>query len=378
MSSSKKQNVAILFGGRSAEHEVSLLSARAIVKALDRSRFSPVLIGIDKQGRFQLQSEEQLLETAKDLRQLSLGASHGEVALNPVPDQAPLLQKGALAPDTTLGPIDIVFPVLHGTYGEDGTVQGLLELAGLPYVGAGVLGSSVGMDKAIMKRVLQSSDIPVVDYVMLRHIDFKRDPDGCVNTALQMGLPCFVKPANAGSSVGVSKVKTKEEMHKALSYAFEFDNKILCEKAINAREIEVAVLGNDEPIASIPGEIVVTHQDGFYSYEAKYVDADGSYPEIPAKLPPEKLKEIQEIAVKTFIALDCSGMARVDFFVDKDSGAVYINEINTIPGFTAISMYPKMWEASGLNFQSLISRLLDLAVERHASRKRLKTSVTDR
>jgi D-alanine-D-alanine ligase len=371
----QKKTVAILFGGRSAEHEVSLLSARAIVKALDRSRFTPVLIGIDKQGRFQLQTEAQLTETSKDLRQLSLGASHGEVALSPVPDQTPLLAKGIISPETPLGPIDVVFPVLHGTYGEDGTVQGLLELAGLPYVGAGVLGSSLGMDKAAMKRVLQASGLPIADFVSLRYIDFCKDPDGSVKAALQMGLPCFVKPANAGSSVGVSKVRSKEEMHTALAHAFEFDNKVLCEKAINAREIEIAVLGNDEPIASTPGEIVVTHKDGFYSYEAKYVDADGSYPEIPARLPQEKLKEIQEIAVKTFIALDCSGMARVDLFLDKDSGAIYINEINTIPGFTAISMYPKMWEASGVGFQELISKLLDLAVERHASRKRLKTDV---
>jgi D-alanine-D-alanine ligase len=371
----QKRTVAILFGGRSAEHEVSLLSARAILKALDRSRFEPVLIGIDKAGRFQLQDEAPLLETAKDLRQLSLGASHGEVALSPVPDHQPLLAKGTLRPGTTLGPLDVVFPVLHGTYGEDGTIQGLLELAGLPYVGAGVLGSSVGMDKDATKRILRASGLPISDFVTLRYHDFRKNESAVVEAAATMGFPCFIKPANAGSSVGVTKVKAKEDLTAALSHAFTFDNKVLCEQAINAREIEVAVLGNDEPIASIPGEIVVTHPDGFYSYDAKYIDADGSHPEIPADLSPEKLKEIQALAVKTFLALDCAGMARIDFFIDRDTGALYINEINTIPGFTAISMYPKMWEASGIGFQELISRLLDLAVERHQSRKRLKTSV---
>jgi D-alanine-D-alanine ligase len=370
-----KRKVAILFGGRSAEHEVSLLSARAIVKALDRSRFEPILLGIDKQGRFQLQEEVALFETSQDLRQLSLGASHGEVALSPVPDQKPLLAKGDIDPNASLGPIDVVFPVLHGTYGEDGTIQGLLELAGLPYVGAGVLGSSVGMDKDATKRLLKASGLPISDFVTLRYVDFCKNPSAVIEAAASMGFPCFVKPANAGSSVGVSKVKKREDLATALSHAFTFDNKILCEQAVNAREIEVAVLGNEEPIASIPGEIVVTHKDGFYSYEAKYVDADGSHPEIPANLPREKLAEIQELAVKTFLALDCSGMARIDFFIDRDTGALYVNEINTIPGFTAISMYPKMWEASGIGFQELVSRLLDLAVERYESRKRLKTSV---
>ena len=371
----QKRTVAILFGGRSAEHEVSLLSARAIVQALDRTRFEPVLIGIDKEGRFQLQDEAQLVETAKDLRQLSLGASHGEVALSPVPDQQPLLAKGALREGTTLGPIDVVFPVLHGTYGEDGTMQGLLELAGLPYVGAGVLGSSVGMDKDATKRLLRASGLPISDFVTLRYHDFCKNPAQVVEAAASMGFPCFVKPANAGSSVGVSKVTARAALEAALSHAFTFDNKVLCEQAVNAREIEVAVLGNEEPMASIPGEIVVTHPDGFYSYEAKYVDADGSHPEIPARVPPETLREIQDLAVKTFVALDCAGMARIDFFLERETGALYINEINTIPGFTAISMYPKMWEASGIGFQELISRLLDLAVARHESRKRLKTSV---
>lgn len=363
------RRVAILFGGRSAEHEVSLVSARAILQHLDRSRFTPVLLGIDKQGRFQLQEEAQLAAPPSDLRTLALGDSQGEVILKPAPDQANLLPVGERSPrPDALGHIDVAFPILHGTFGEDGTVQGLLELAGIPYVGAGVLGSAVGMDKDAMKRLLRDAGLPIVDFVTVRQRDYDRDPAAIEARAASLGLPCFVKPANAGSSVGVRKVKSPGELLPAVAHALRFDHKVVIERAVNAREIELAVLGNDDPAVSVPGEIVVTHPDGFYSYEAKYIDATGSHPEIPAALSPAQTAEAQRLALAVFQALDCAGMARVDLFLDRDTHQFYVNEINTIPGFTAISMYPKLWEASGLSFRDLISRLLDLALARHHPR----------
>jgi D-alanine-D-alanine ligase len=366
-----KIRVIILFGGRSAEHEVSLLSARNVFVALDRDRFDPVLIGIDKQGRWRTESEQTLLAATGDPRTLALKAV-GQ------PLEVPVYPEGGemtTTPRLVLRRDDVVFPVLHGTYGEDGTVQGLLELADIAYVGPGTLGSAVGMDKDVTKRLLAQAGIPVVPWRLVRARDFLRDRGAAVAHASGLGFPVFVKPANAGSSVGVSKVTSRATMESALRSALSFDNKVLVETAVSAREIECAVLGNDDPEASVPAEIIVHHKDGFYSYDAKYVDADGADAKIPADLPPELTERVRKLAVETFRCLELAGMARVDFFLDRQSGALYVNEVNTIPGFTAISMYPKMWEASGVSQKELIARLIDLAIERRADRRKLKTQI---
>jgi D-alanine-D-alanine ligase len=333
--------VGILFGGRSAEHEVSLLSARNVLAALDRDRFDPVLIGIDKNGKWLVQREAQLLESARDPRLVKLNSHGPAVALEPRPTGGELTRAD--------GPlkVDVIFPVLHGPMGEDGTVQGLLELADLPYVGAGVLGSALGMDKDLMKRVLRDARIPVTDFRTIRCSEFERDSDAACAVAAEVGFPLFTKPANLGSSVGIRRVRGPHELASALAHPFEFDLKALSEAAAIGREIECSVLGNDEPVASVPGEIVVRHKDGFYSYDAKYMDENGAELVIPAKLEPSQAKAVQDMAIRAYRALDCAGMARVDFFLRKD-GTLLVNEINTLPGFTQISMYPKLWEASGL------------------------------
>jgi D-alanine-D-alanine ligase len=370
----KKTRVIILFGGRSAEHEVSLLSARNVFLALDRERFTPLLVGIDKQGRWHIEPEQTLLAAKGDPRLLKLNAAGPELAVPVHPQGGDVVPAGG-QPMAILGRDDVVFPVLHGTYGEDGTVQGLLELADVAYVGPGHLGSAIGMDKDVSKRLLAQAGIPVVPWRLVTAAAMKRDASQCVASAGELGFPCFVKPANAGSSVGVSKVKSAAELLPALRAALAFDTKVLVEAAIDGREIECAVLGNDEPIASVPAEIVVHHKDGFYSYDAKYVDADGADAVIPADLPAELTTRVRSLAVETFRVLELAGMSRVDFFLDRTTGALYVNEVNTIPGFTAISMYPKMWEASGLPVRELITRLLDLAVERRAARRALETQV---
>jgi D-alanine-D-alanine ligase len=374
MTGAAKIRVVILFGGRSAEHEISILSARNVLGALDRTRFEPVLIGIDKQGRWRPQSERWLAGATGDPRHLALentGAAGGPGAPAAVIPTPAAIQQ-ALEPD------DIVFPVLHGTYGEDGTMQGLLELADVGYVGAGVLGSAIGMDKDVAKRLLRDAGLPIVDYRVLTAAELRDDAGVAASRAAPLGFPLFVKPANAGSSVGVSKVRAPEELEAAVRAALAFDRKILLERAVDAREIECAVLGNDRPLASVPGEIIVHHADGFYSYDAKYVDADGAAWQIPAALPAATERQVQELAVATFGALELAGMARVDFFLERGTGALFINEVNTIPGFTAISMYPKMWEASGLGPQALVSRLIELALERRDARRALVTSLAGR
>jgi D-alanine-D-alanine ligase len=354
----KKTRVIVLFGGRSAEHEVSLLSARNVLAALDRERFEPVLIGIDKQGRWRRESERTLEAASGDPRLLALDAKA----------QAITVEEG-------LAGEDVVFPVLHGTYGEDGTVQGMLELAGVAYVGSGVLGSAIGMDKDVAKRLLRDAGIPVVDFRVITAAEERASPELAAAHAAELGYPLFVKPANAGSSVGVSKVHEPAALGAALRAALAFDRKALLERAVDAREIECAVLGNDEPRASVPGEIIVRHPDGFYSYDAKYVDADGAVWQIPAALSPSETARVQDLAALTFRVLELAGMARVDFFLERRTGALYVNEVNTIPGFTAISMYPKMWEASGMSARELVSRLIDLAIERHQARRALLTAV---
>ncbi|HZL20960.1 MAG TPA: D-alanine--D-alanine ligase family protein [Polyangia bacterium] len=367
----KKTKVIILFGGRSAEHEISLLSARNVLAALDRERFEPALIGIDRAGRWHRESERTLAAATGDPRALALDGA------------APLvgIEEGLASPSpsaTPGGDDTVVFPVLHGTFGEDGTVQGLLELGDVAYVGAGVLGSAVGMDKDVAKRLLRDAGIPVVEFAVVNASVFARDPPGALAVAPALGYPLFVKPVNAGSSVGVSRVSSPAGLEPAVRAAFAFDRKVLLERAVDAREIECAVLGNDDPVASIPGEILVHHRDGFYSYDAKYIDPKGASWKIPADIPPATAARVQALAVATFQTLELAGMARVDFFMERGGGALYVNEVNTLPGFTAISMYPKMWEWSGMSQKALVSRLIELALERRDARRALRTGVGDR
>lgn len=362
----KKLCVAILFGGKSAEHEISLISARNIVAAMDRKKYEILPIGIDTQGRWFIDESARLLS----------GAEKSRVTFRHASDSAAVLPGVArtsirrLSPSRALGAVDVVFPVLHGPFGEDGTIQGLLKLANLPFVGAGVLGSAVGMDKDVMKRLLRDAKIPVAKFLVFeRHAARKIQ---LANVKRTLGLPFFVKPANLGSSVGITKVSARKQFGPALKEAFRYDNKILIEENIPGREIECSVLGNENPIASLPGEIVTRHD--FYSYDAKYLDEKGAQLVIPAELPKRVVKEIQAIAVKTFKTLACEGMARVDFFL-REGREVFVNEINTIPGFTKISMYPKLWEASGMPYAKLIDRLIQLALERFRREKNLRTSI---
>jgi D-alanine-D-alanine ligase len=283
-----------------------------------------------------------------------------------------------IEPTAAIRELDVIFPVLHGPYGEDGTVQGLLELANVAYVGAGVLGSAVGMDKAVMKTLFAAHGLPIVPHITVMRRDWQaRAAAITARVAQELGYPVFVKPANLGSSVGISKATSDRSFCEAMALALRFDKKIVIEGGVpNTREIECAVLGNDEPEASVPGEIIVTHRDGFYSYTAKYIDAEGATTKIPADLPADMSERVRRLSIDAFRALDLSGMARVDFFVDRQSHALYLNEVNTIPGFTSISMYPKMWEASGLPFPQLLDRLLALAIERHNEKQELDTSIT--
>lgn len=365
MNAAARLKVGVLFGGRSAEHEVSILSARNVIAALDPERFQAVAIGITRGGRWIQQSTQRLLREKGDPRFVQLCVDGPEVSL-----LANGNSEAANSP-RSVG-LDVVFPVLHGPQGEDGTVQGLLELAGVPYVGAGVLGSAVGMDKDVMKRLLRDAGIPVARFVVTRHSEYRRDPLTVLARADTLGYPLFVKPANLGSSVGVTRVLSRSQLPAALQTAFAYDLKVIMEESISGREIECSVLGNDAPVASVPGEIVVTHPDGFYSYDAKYLDDHGSRLQIPASLADRTASEVQRLALDTFRALECSGLARVDFFLRGD-GRLFVNEINTLPGFTAISMYPKLWAASGVAPRELISRLIDLAVERHSQRAVLRS-----
>ncbi len=372
MARERKLRVAVVFGGRSAEHEISILSARFIVESLDREKFDPVLIGIDKSGRWHLQEEALLLGSARDPRLVKLNQAMPDVALaaHPLPSgEAALAIQGS-----GQATIDVVFPVLHGPMGEDGSVQGLLELAGVPYVGSGVLGSAVGMDKDVMKRLLEQAEIPIVRHVTVRHAAWRKGNEEIIAQCEELGSPVFVKPANLGSSVGVRRAKTRDELVAAIDHAFEFDTKAIIEEAVvGVREIECAVLGDEDPIASIPGEIVVGHEDGFYSYAAKYIDEHGAKIRIPAELTAAQASSVQLLALQTFRALEGSGLARVDFFLSQD-GRLFVNEINTLPGFTAISMYPKLWEASGIPARDLVERLIEIAIARGKRRSQLRTT----
>ena len=353
---SDRLRVAILFGGRSAEHEVSLQSARNIIEAIDRDKYELVLIGIDKSGTWHLCESTQFLLHADDPRLIELSRTGDTVALAAGGESSQLVD---LSSHRQIEPVDIVFPVLHGPFGEDGTVQGLLKLANVPFVGASVLGSAVAMDKDVMKRLLRDAGIPVAGFLVF---DRKSAAGaGFEEVKKRLGLPMFVKPANLGSSVGVSKVKNEPEFAAAMSNALEYDSKVIVEECIEGREIECALLGNADPVASVPGEILPGTE--FYSYEAKYIDEDGATLKIPADLPADVAERIQEMAVRTFKVLCCEGMARVDFFLRNDT-EVIVNELNSIPGFTRISMYPRLWQASGMSYKELIDRLIHLALER--------------
>ncbi|MBN1671689.1 MAG: D-alanine--D-alanine ligase [Kiritimatiellae bacterium] len=363
---SRKIRVAVLFGGRSAEHEVSLQSARNVVGAIDTDKYDVVLVGIDKRGQWRLHEAARFLLEADDPKRIHLHEAADPVALVPGAERQELVR---LSDRASAGPVDVVFPVLHGPFGEDGTVQGLLKLADLPFVGAGVLGSAVGMDKDVMKRLLRDAGIPSPRFLVAGRRASRRV--GFEQAARELGLPVFVKPANLGSSVGVHKVRNAAQFDAALDDALTYDTKLLIEECIEGREIECSVLGNDEPVASLPGEVVPQHE--FYSYAAKYIDENGALLKIPAELPGDVTRTVQELAVKAFKALCCEGMARVDFFL-RNGRDVFVNEINTIPGFTRISMYPKLWEASGVPCGELIDRLIQLALERFGTEKRLRTS----
>jgi D-alanine-D-alanine ligase len=347
--------VAIVFGGQSAEHEISILSARNVLAALDRSRFEPVLIGIDKSGRWLAQDEHRLLASAGDPRLVCIEAGL------PMRLAPPLNRRADAATDDPR--IDVVFPIMHGTLGEDGAMQGLFEVAGIPYVGAGVLGSAIGMDKDVMKRLLRDANLPVAEFRTIRRNRFDADPEQVCSELAELRFPLFTKPANAGSSVGVRKVPGADALAAAVRHAFQFDDKVIAEAAVSGREIELAVLGGNPPTVSVAGEIVVNHPDGFYSYEVKYLDEQGARLELPARLAAPILARAQALALRAFDVLECEGMARVDLFLKPD-GELLVNEINTIPGFTAISMYPKLWAVSGVPPTELVSRLIDLALER--------------
>jgi D-alanine-D-alanine ligase len=389
----EKLRVGVLFGGRSGEHEVSLLSAASVLNAIDREKYEVVPIGITKDGRWLTAEHAENLLTGKlmleprhlragdpDITQPAAVLSRGEAVV--VPPEPVHRQSGLVPFQTDSSPmrraadrainVDVIFPVLHGTFGEDGTIQGLLELADIPYVGAGVLGSAAGMDKDIMKSLFIAAGLPIVKHVTILRNDCKKDPKRVEKLVAKLKYPVFVKPANLGSSVGISKAHNKKELGPAIEEAAKFDRKIVIEQGVGgnkekAREIECSVLGNDEAAASVPGEIVPVKE--FYDYNAKYLD-EGSQLIIPAKLTKAETKKVQELAVKAFKAVDCSGLARVDFLMDPKTRKIYLNEINTMPGFTAISMYPKLWAASGLEYPDLIDRLIQLGIERHEDKKK--------
>ena len=363
----QKTRVGLLFGGKSAEHEVSLQSAKNVHQALDKAKYDVVLIGIDKTGQWFLCNEEHFYRYANDPNLVAIKPTNQRVALLPGTERR--RQFMDLENHHYLEPLDVVFPVLHGTFGEDGTIQGLLRLADIPFVGASVLGSAVGMDKDVMKRLLRDAGIPIADFQVfhrssISHIHF----DMIVQ---RLGLPFFVKPANMGSSVGIHKVQDEAQLSAAIQDAFLYDDKIIVEENVIGREIECSVLGNNIPVASLPGEVLPHHE--FYSYDAKYLDEDGAGLVVPADLPADVTQHIQEMAVKTFLVLCCEGMARVDFFLKKNN-KLLVNEINTIPGFTKISMYPKLWEVSGISYSNLIDRLIQLALERNQRQKYIHTS----
>ncbi len=376
MPTAKALRVGVLFGGRSGEHEVSLNSARNVMEALRQAGHRVTPIGITPEGRWLTSGDPMALLAGESVSLLNGAGGHPATVAEPNGGDDDVW---ALLPssrhDEALPPIDVIFPVLHGPYGEDGTVQGLLEMANLPYVGCGVLSSAVAMDKAVAKLLFAQAGLPQADYRVVLRDRWRREREAVLDTLIQaLGLPLFVKPANLGSSVGISKATQRAELAQALDLAAAYDRKLVIEVAVpNAREIEVSVLGNDEPMASIPGEIVPG--DVFYSYADKYLDGK-SRALIPAPLDEAQTAQIQQMALDAFRAVDGEGLARVDFLLDDATGEIFLNEINTMPGFTRISMYPKLWEASGISYPELVDRLLQLALERYADRQQNRTTRT--
>jgi len=365
MTPNKRLRVGVIFGGRSGEHEVSLASAASVIRALDPEKYEAVPIGITKDGRWLVGTgaQKMLPEVLKSGERVLLPPDPTSAALMPI---VPSAEHPAVA-------VDVIFPVLHGTFGEDGTVQGLLELAGLPYVGAGVLASAVGMDKDVQKRLFAEAKLPIVPFIAVRRSEWERERAKVIALVRKkFRFPVFIKPATLGSSVGMTRVKSPHELSAAIDLAAEFALKILVERCVTAREIEVSVLGNDDVRASIPGEIL-PHRE-FYDYRAKYLE-QGTQLLIPAPLTKKQVATFQDYAVRVFKAIDGTGMARCDFFLEKKTGKIFVNELNTIPGFTSISMYPKMWEASGLPYPKLIDRLIELALELHREKARTKYSI---
>ncbi len=370
----KKIRVGIVFGGRSGEHEVSLRSARSVMDAIDKEKYETVPIGITKEGHWLVGGDPmKALASRVDPRLLKapVGDEDSRELAVVANEETALVPRASLLND-----LDVVFPVLHGPFGEDGTVQGLLELAGLPYVGAGVTGSAVGMDKIVFKDVMRARGLPIVPHLHFKRKVWEQDREAVLDEIeAELGYAVFTKPANLGSSVGICKCYNRASLAAGLDEAARFDRKLLVEQAVpHAREIEVSVLGNDEPIASLPGEIVPKRE--FYDYVAKYVDEGDAASEllIPAPLSDQLTAQVRGLAVQTYLAIDCAGLARVDFLLNGVTDELFVNELNTIPGFTSISMYPKLWEATGISYRELISRLIDLAQERHADRQRSRTS----
>jgi D-alanine-D-alanine ligase len=383
----KKIRVGVIFGGRSSEHLVSIRSASSVIANLDRERYEPAPIYIFQNGHWAVPDRSPTALTEAEAREYqrdqearqARSAREAHLVANPCDDHTLLtIERHGADPDTATVRglhLDVVFPVLHGPFGEDGTVQGLLELANVPYVGAGVLASAVGMDKAVMKVAFAARKLPIAPWKLVRAREWEADRDTVVDRLIQaLGLPLFVKPANLGSSVGISKAKNRAELATAIDLASTFDRKVVVEQAVRrAREIEVSVLGNDAPEASVAGEILPGRE--FYDYEAKYLGTDATLL-LPAPLTPSQMAEVRGLAVDAFLAVDGAGMGRVDFLLDGETGEWFVNEINTIPGFTTISMYPKLWEASGLGYPALLDRLIDLALERHAEKQHLRTSTS--
>lgn len=365
----RKLRIGVIFGGRSGEHEVSLMSARSVMEALDADKYEVVMIGITKSGRWLTGDVATALESGVD-------HSAQYAALLPDPRTSSLMKmQENNAPTLSLSEVtalDVIFPVLHGPYGEDGSVQGLLELAGIPYVGAGVVGSAVGMDKDIFKSVMSAHDLPILPWILVRKSEWKVASDRVLQEIeKRLIYPVFAKPANLGSSVGITKCRSRAELIEGIENAVRYDRRVVIEQGIDARELEVSVLGNDDPISSVIGEIKPRRD--FYDYIAKYI-SDDSELVIPAELSQELAIQVQHLAVKAFKAMDCAGLGRVDFLLDRSSKQIYINEVNTIPGFTRISMYPKLWEASGIPYSELLDRLVELALERHQEKSELETT----
>ncbi len=363
----QKKNVGIIFGGKSTEHEVSLQSAKNIVDAINKDKFNVTLIGIDKNGIWHLNESTHFLLNSDNPSLISLHQSGRNIAFIPGKNEEQIIE----FQEKTLSQLDVIFPIVHGTLGEDGSLQGLLKMVNLPFVGSQVLSSAMCMDKDITKRLLRDAGLNITPFIKLAKKNRKNISFEIASS--QLGCPLFVKPANQGSSVGVNKVTSPQEFEAALEMAFTYDNKILIEQGIDGREIECAVIGNDEPSASVCGEIEL--EDSFYSYDTKYINDKGATVTIPANIPDEISEKIREISIKAYEVLECTGLARVDVFLTKN-GEIFINEINTLPGFTNISMFPKLWEVSGLNYSDLITRLIELAIEHHENDAQLKNTVS--